>query len=104
MSPSEVDLAPELTKQILDAVDQGFEQQLTFTQQMMALDSTRGNEHQAQACFFEALDFRGYEMDQWSIDVAQIESHPGFSPSRSTTTMRSMWSVRIRLRKLKAGP
>ena len=80
MSPSEVDLAPELTKQILDAVDQGFEQQLTFTQQMMALDSTRGNEHQAQTCFFEALDFRGYEMDQWSIDVAQIESHPGFSP------------------------
>ena len=62
MSPPEVDLAPELTKQILDAVDQGFERQLTFTQQMMALDSTRGNEHRAQACFFEALDFRGYEI------------------------------------------
>ena len=80
MSPPAVDLAPELIEQILDAVDQGFEQQLAFTQQMMALDSTRGNEHQAQACFFEALDSRGYEMDQWSIDVAQIESHPGFSP------------------------
>jgi len=80
MSPPEIDLAPELIEQVLGAVDQGFERQLEFTQQMMALDSTRGKEHQAQACFFEALESRGYEMDQWSIDIAEIESHPGFSP------------------------
>ena len=86
MSPPEVDLAPEVIEQILDAVDQGFARQLAFTQQMMALDSTRGNEHQAQGCFFEALDSRGYEMDQWSIDVAELKASPGFLPSRSTTT------------------
>ncbi|HCK76945.1 MAG TPA: acetylornithine deacetylase, partial [Gammaproteobacteria bacterium] len=70
MSPPEIDLAPELIEQVLGAVDQGFDRQLAFTQQMMALDSTRGKEHQAQACFFEALESRGYEMDQWSIDIA----------------------------------
>ena len=73
-------LAPELAQNILDAVQQGFERQLTFTQQMMSLDSTRGNERAAQACFYQALASRGYAMDQWSIDVAQIQSHPGFSP------------------------
>ena len=80
MSPPEIDLAPELTEQVLDAVDKGFERQLAFTQQMMSLDSTRGNEHRAQACFYEALASRGFQMDQWSIDIAEIEDHPGFSP------------------------
>ena len=47
MNPPEIDLAPELIGQVLDAVDKGFERQLAFTQQMMALDSTRGKEHQA---------------------------------------------------------
>jgi len=56
MSPPEIDLAPELIGQVLDAVDKGFERQLAFTQQMMSLDSTRGNEHRAQACFYEALE------------------------------------------------
>ena len=32
------------------------------------------------AFFYEALKSRGYEMDRWSIDVREIESHPGFSP------------------------
>ena len=39
MSPPEIDLAPELIGQVLDAVDKGFERQLAFTQQMMSLDS-----------------------------------------------------------------
>ena len=72
MSPPEIDLAPELIGQVLDAVDKGFERQLAFTQQMMSLDSTRGNEHRAQACFYEALESRGFEMDQWSIDIVCI--------------------------------
>ena len=73
-------LAPDLARKILDAVQQGFERQLDFTKQMMALDSTRGKERAAQDHFFEALAARGYTMDRWAIDVGDIEGHPGFSP------------------------
>ncbi|MEE8387585.1 MAG: ArgE/DapE family deacylase [Acidiferrobacterales bacterium] len=73
-------LAPDLTRTILDAVDSGFEQQLEFTMEMMRHASLRGQEHTAQACFYDALASRGYEMDRWTIDVTEIEDHPGFSP------------------------
>lgn len=73
-------LSPARVEQILDAVDRGFEQQIAFTKKMMSLDSTRGHEAKAQACFYDALNARGYVMDRWSIDVDEIQSHPGFSP------------------------
>ena len=73
-------LSSDQTRDILGAVDRGFERQLALTQELMALDSTRGQERRAQAFFYEALKSRGYEMDRWSIDVREIESHPGFSP------------------------
>ncbi len=73
-------LTPDLTRKILRAVDSGFEKQLGFTMEMMRHPSLRGQEHTAQACFYDALSSRGYEMDRWTIDVAQIENHPGFSP------------------------
>ncbi len=73
-------LDPKHVEEILDAVDRRFGTQLAFTKEMIALDSTRGKESQAQACFYDALAARGYAMDRWSIDVAAIESHPGFSP------------------------
>ncbi len=73
-------VSSELVQKILDSVNQGFEQQLEFTRQMMAFDSTRGKERPAQQLFHDALARRGYDMDQWAIDVTKIESHPGFSP------------------------
>lgn len=73
-------VSSELAQKILDSVNQGFEQQLDFTRQIMALDSTRGNERAAQQLFHDVLARRGYDMDQWAIDVTDIESHPGFSP------------------------
>ena len=57
-------VSSELVQKILDSVNQGFEQQLDFTRQMMALDSTRGNERPAQQVFHDALSRRDYEMDQ----------------------------------------
>jgi len=47
---------------------------------MMRYPSLRGQEHKAQVCFYDALARRGYSMDRWAIDVAEIEDHPGFSP------------------------
>ena len=65
-------VSSELAQNILDSVNQGFEQQLDFTRQIMALDSTRGNERPAQQLFHDALARRGYDMDQWAIDVTDI--------------------------------
>ena len=73
-------VAPELAREILAAVAKGFDRQIDFTKQMMALDSTRGNERAAQDHYYEALASRGYTMDRWSIDIDDIQSHPGFSP------------------------
>ena len=73
-------LDPHLTREILAAVESGFENQLSFTMEMMRHPSLRGEEHTAQACFYDALAKRGYAMDRWAIDVAEIENHPGFSP------------------------
>ena len=70
----------ELSKKIIDEVAVGFDDQLRFTMELMRHPSTRGQEHTAQNAFYDALKTRGYEMDRWAIDVAEIESHPGFSP------------------------
>ena len=67
-------------REVLDAVASGFTDQVHFTEEMMRYPSLRGQEHTAQACFYDALASRGYAMDRWAIDVAQIEDHPGFSP------------------------
>ena len=73
-------LEPGLAREILDAVAGGFSDQIQFTEEMMRYPSLRGQEHTAQACFHDALASRGYAMDRWAIDVAEIEDHPGFSP------------------------
>jgi acetylornithine deacetylase len=73
-------LDPKLADAILEAVDRNFAAQVAFTQDLVRLPSLRGQEHTAQDFLFAALKDRGYAMDRWGIDVAEIESHPGFSP------------------------
>ncbi len=70
----------ELTNNVLAAVDRGFAAQTAFTEDLIRFPSLRGQEHTAQDFLFGELKQRGYAMDRWSIDVADIESHPGFSP------------------------
>ena len=60
-------------REVLDAVASGFTDQVHFTEEMMRYPSLRGQEHTAQACFYDALASRGYAMDRWAIDVAQID-------------------------------
>ena len=69
-----------LATEILAAVAAGFDDQIAFTQDLVRYPSLRGQEHTAQAFVYESLAERGYAMDRWSIDVAEIEAHPGFSP------------------------
>lgn len=70
----------ELNTRLCDAVDAAFDQQVTFLADLTAHPSTRGNEQSAQAFMADALTQRGYELDQWQIDVAEIQHLPGFSP------------------------
>ncbi|SFM05299.1 ArgE/DapE family deacylase [Shimia aestuarii] len=70
----------ELNSRLCDAVDAAFDRQVAFLSDLTAHPSTRGQEQSAQAFMASALADRGYELDQWQIDVSEIQHLPGFSP------------------------
>ncbi|MBO9452779.1 ArgE/DapE family deacylase [Tropicibacter sp. R16_0] len=70
----------ELNTRLCDAVDAAFDRQVAFLSDLTAHPSTRGNEQSAQAFMARELTDRKYELDQWQIDVAEIQHLPGFSP------------------------
>jgi acetylornithine deacetylase len=70
----------DAASKICDAVDNGFDQQIRVTRELVTYPSQRGQEHTAQAFMYDALSERGLAMDRWTIDVEQIRTHPGFSP------------------------
>ncbi len=69
-----------LAADILSVIADGFTSQVSFTQELVSYPSLRGQEHTAQDFIHRSLSERGYTMDRWSIDVSEIETHPGFSP------------------------
>ncbi|PJK31322.1 ArgE/DapE family deacylase [Minwuia thermotolerans] len=69
-----------LKERILAEVEQGFDAQVKFTQDLVRFPSQRGQEHTAQDFLYRAFAERDLAMDRWSIDVGEIEDHPGFSP------------------------
>ncbi len=69
-----------LKTQLCDAVDAGFDRQIAFLSELTAHPSTRGNEQSAQDFMAAELSARGYALDRWQIDVADIQHLPGFSP------------------------
>ncbi|SDE29622.1 acetylornithine deacetylase [Salipiger thiooxidans] len=73
-------LSPELTQKILAAVEEGFEEQIDFTEALGRYPSLRGQEATAQDFLHDELKKRGYAMDRWTIEVDDIRHHPGFSP------------------------
>ncbi|MEX0971356.1 MAG: ArgE/DapE family deacylase [Paracoccaceae bacterium] len=70
----------ELKNRLCDAVDQAFDRQIAFLSALTAHPSTRGNEQSAQRFMADELATRGYEIDVWQIDLAEIQHLPGFSP------------------------
>lgn len=70
----------ELQQRILDAVDKRFDEQVEFLAELVGHASTRGNEQSAQRFMAEQFADRGYETDEWRIDVGDIAHLPGFSP------------------------
>lgn len=72
-------LDPELAKRIIQAVEDGFDDQIAFTQKLVQNPSLRGHEHAIQDVLFRTLQTRGYDMDRFKMDRAAIEAHPGGS-------------------------
>ncbi|MGR3363324.1 MAG: ArgE/DapE family deacylase [Maritimibacter harenae] len=70
----------DLNARLCDAVDAAFDRQVDFLSELTAHPSTRGNEQSAQEFMARQLTARGYALDRWQIDVAEIEHLPGFSP------------------------
>lgn len=69
-----------LKTRIMSAVDTLFDEQTDFLAELTSHSSTRGHEQGAQDLMARALQGRGYDVDRWQIDVADIAHLPGFSP------------------------
>jgi acetylornithine deacetylase len=67
-------------QKILDAVDAGFDAQLATTRDFVAIPSTRGAEGPCQDMIGDLLRERGYEVDDWHIDVEDLKDLRGFGP------------------------
>ena len=70
-------LDPQLGSSILASVEQGFADQVSFTQELMRFASLRGEEHAVQDFVFRALRDRGYVVERFEMDRAALERHPG---------------------------
>jgi len=73
-------MTPEDQTAILKAVDAVFDREIEFLAELTSHPSTRGNEQSAQDFMASELGERGYEVDRWNVDVADIAHLPGFSP------------------------
>ena len=69
-------------QKILDAVDAGFDAQLATTMDFVAIPSTRGAEGPCQDMIGDLLRQRGYEVDDWHINVDDLKDLRGFGPHR----------------------
>lgn len=73
-------LDPALRARILASVEEGFAEQVKFTQDLVRFGSLRGEEHACQDFVFRALKERGFAMDRFAMDEAAIKAHPGGAP------------------------
>ena len=69
-----------LSRDIIAAVDAGFDEQVKLTAEVTALPSLRGQEATAQDFMAEQYHRRGLGVDRWKINVEDIQDLPGFSP------------------------
>src|SRR4051794_7030163 len=72
--------ATETTNKILDAVDANFDAQLATTMDFVAIPSTRGAEGPCQDMIGDLLRQRGYEVDDWHIELDDLKALRGFGP------------------------
>lgn len=78
-----------MQSQIQAAVDQLFDQQVAFLQELVKIPSLRGQEAPVQDLIAATLRRTGYEVDQWRLNVEELRHHPGFSPVMYTDYARA---------------
>ncbi|RWI84333.1 MAG: ArgE/DapE family deacylase [Mesorhizobium sp.] len=76
---------------IFAAVDQNFEKQIQFVEELVRLPSLRNQETKAQDLIETALKQRGYAVSRFRTDGERIGSHPAFSPA--TVDYSASWNV-----------
>lgn len=70
----------DVSRRIRDAVDARFEDQVTTTKEFVAIPSLRGAEGPCQDMMNALLRERGYEVDDWHINVDDLKDLRGFGP------------------------
>src|SRR3979411_3443147 len=70
----------DTNRKIIDAVDAGFDAQRATTRDFVAIPSTRGAEGPCQDRVGDLLRQRGYEVDDWHIDLDVLKDLRGFGP------------------------
>ncbi len=73
-------LNEDLTRRIRAAVADNFEDQVSFTSDLVRFPSLRGQEHTAQDFMARAFRDEGLSVDRWQVRIEDIEHLPGFSP------------------------
>lgn len=79
----------QLHEKITGAVDALFPQQVEFLKELVQIPSLRGQEAPCQDLVAATLRGFGYEVDQWRLDVEELQHHPGFSPVLYTDYARA---------------
>ncbi|MFT4470617.1 ArgE/DapE family deacylase [Arthrobacter sulfonylureivorans] len=73
-------ITEEQARRILEAVDAAFDEQLSFTQELVKHPSLRTQEGSAQDLLHAAMAERGLDMDRWQLDPEELATHEGFGP------------------------
>ena len=81
----------EIARKILQAVDDGFADQIDFTAELTRLPSLRGQEAGAQDFMARGFRERGLAVDRWLVKVDDIKDLPGFSPVM--VSYENAWNV-----------
>lgn len=78
-SPSDAPtaLSDDRRARILAAVDDAFDAQIAFTQELIRHPSLRAQESSAQDLLYGAMSGRGLRMDRWELDPVELATHPG---------------------------
>jgi len=80
-----------IVQKLLEAVDDGFEDQVRFTADLTRLPSLRGQEATAQDFMARAFRERGLGVDRWLVKLEDIKDLPGFSPI--AVSYENAWNV-----------
>jgi acetylornithine deacetylase len=85
-------MAQDSVKQaILEAVEAGFDDQIAFLGDLVRIPSLRCAEAPAQDFMAEAYRARGYGVDRWKIELADIAHLEGYSPA--LVSYDNAWNV-----------